>query len=123
MLTDYSNLITDDVVVMLQALALGVLVVALAVFALVTVVKQVGAAIAGPGLWDRPAAKAVLRALPLLLGVALGLLPGVFASVFPPTLSALLGLIAGFNADGIYSKVKAWAPRLLLTREHRKGKS
>ncbi len=100
---------------LLYALAIQIVLLALAVVAILTVLKQVIAACFGKELLDRKLAQALLPIMPLLLGAAFGAVPGFFEgySILP---RLLIGMVAGFFSPRIYFLVRDRFPQILATK-------
>jgi hypothetical protein len=91
--------------------------VAVAVVALLTTLKQALRAAAGMQALDGRLAQVAMKVAPTLLGALLGLAPGLFdeyASV--PRL--LLGAVSGFASPQIYGLLKQRLPGLLASGFH-----
>jgi len=91
---------------------------AVAIFGIVTIVKQVIAVVPpradGTAWLDYWVVKAVMHALPMLLGVAFAALPGIF-NEYPMVVQILIGTCAGYLSDKVYAMLKRRLPNLLMS--------
>jgi len=91
---------------------------AVAIFGIVTIVKQMLAVVPprkdGVAWLDFWVVKAAMHALPLLLGVLIAVMPGVFAE-YPAVVQVLIGVCAGYLSDKVYALLKRRLPNLLMS--------
>ena len=107
-----------DLQSVLWALAFDIAVVAVAVVAILTTAKHVGAVLhkANGNCLNRPGVKIALEIAPLALGPAIAIVPGLFDS-FGIELQAVFGLIAGYMSPGIYGHLKKRLPGVMLSSD------
>lgn len=106
-----------DIQAVLWSLAFDIGIVAVAVVALLTTIKHVGAIIdrASGHCLDRPYVQIGLEVAPLILGPAIALVPGLF-DTFGIELQAVFGLISGYMSPGIYGHLKNRLPGLMVSK-------
>jgi len=92
--------------------------VALAVVALLTAVKQAIRAWKGAAALDRGGLQALLKLAPVVLGAALAVLvPGLFES-YHVGARALLGAVSGFASPTVYGLLKQRLAGVLVSGAH-----
>lgn len=107
-----------DLQSVLWSLAFDIAVVAVAVVAILTTAKHVGAVLhkANGHCLNRPGVKIALEIAPLVLGPLIAIIPGLF-DAFGIELQAVFGLIAGYMSPGIYGHLKKRLPGIMMSSE------
>lgn len=101
----------------LWRLALDLAVIAVAVVAILTTMKQIVVIIA-PGVLGSKVGQVFLEFSPLALGASLALLPGLMDG-FPDGLSVVFGLIGGYASPSIYRQIAKRFPALMVSKQGR----
>jgi len=113
-----------DLQSVLWSLAFDIAIVAVAVVAILTTAKHVGAILhrRDARCLDLPWVKVGLEIAPIVLGPVIAIIPGLFDS-FGIELQAVFGLIAGYMSPGIYGHLKRRLPGVMMSSESKTRKA